>query len=105
VADAPSANELYARSLHDALPISRSSARPMVSASAALNDPLRCPRPSNDRDSRASVAGGGGSGPSSSASAMSAQRRIAEIVSVMRSEEHTSELQSRENLVCRLPLE
>src|SRR3546814_1451006 len=64
----------------------------MTSVSAESNDPLRCPRPSNDRDNRASVGGGGGgSGPSSIASAMSAQRRRAETV---RSEEHTSELQS-----------
>src|SRR5690606_41094961 len=33
------------------------------------------------------------------------QEQIEEIVSKIRSEEHTSELQSRENLVCRLLLE
>src|SRR3546814_1371968 len=86
----------------------------MTSVSAESNDPDRCPRPSSDRDNRASVGGGGGgSGPSSIASAMSAQRRRAETVSEMsasqspgtswassprnrstRSEEHTSELQS-----------
>src|SRR3546814_13750168 len=56
----------------------------MTSVSAESNDPLRCPRPSSDRDNRASVGGGGGgSGPSSIGSAMSAQRRRAETVSVM----------------------
>src|SRR3546814_2012650 len=88
---------LHTLSLHDALPISkvrtspsasgepaRSNARSMTSVSVESNDPLRCPRPSNDRDNRASVGGGGGgSGPSSIASAMSAQRRRAETVSVM----------------------
>src|SRR5690606_40075460 len=33
------------------------------------------------------------------------RREVAELIAIRRSEEHTSELQSRENLVCRLLLE
>src|SRR5690606_40291330 len=62
-------NDVYALSLHDALPIS---------ASVGLSTWV--PKFSMSRVSSSSVIG-------------------------MRSEEHTSELQSRENLVCRLLLE
>src|SRR5207302_11239962 len=30
--------------------------------------------------------------------------RVGDVILILRSEEHTSELQSRENIVCRLPL-
>src|SRR5688572_31237072 len=69
---ATAATEIYTLSLHDALPISRSSRR--VSSSTAL---LR-------------------SGPEA---AHATERACG------RSEEHTSELQSQSNLVCRLLLE
>src|SRR2546430_13411285 len=80
--------EIYPLSLHDALPISSSAtgARPPSAASAA---------------SRAKIPAGvsaSASPPESSASMF--QRR-----SAARSEEHTSELQSQSNLVCRLLLE
>src|SRR5438270_13755984 len=68
----PATTEIYTLSLHDALPISRSS--PTISCSA-----LKAP------------SGG--------------RRPIIERYPKVRSEEHTSELQSQSNLVCRLLLE
>src|SRR5690606_42028904 len=81
VVDPPAPPQLYTLSLHDALPISvRRSARRMTMA----------------------VCGGNGSGNDSGDSEpQSAGSRTKQF----RSEEHTSELQSRENLVCRLLLE
>src|SRR2546422_11091932 len=67
--------EIYTLSLHDALPISRS---------APWRWPCRGARP------RSSSAG---------------QRSLSPCCSAARSEEHTSELQSRLHLVCRLLLE
>src|SRR3712207_9456405 len=81
--------EIYTLSLHDALPISgrrpppRRTPRP-PSGGAGTPRPSRCRRPSRPR-------GGGPAG----------RRRR----STGRSEEHTSELQSRQYLVCRLLLE
>src|SRR5688572_32343188 len=71
--------EIYTLSLHDALPISSSSAitRPRPCAVKASPAPMR----------RRATAGS------------SSRRRS------VRSEEHTSELQSQSNLVCRLLLE
>src|SRR5690349_24035114 len=82
--------EIYTLSLHDALPISR----PGASSSWTARSP-RAPRASSATTSRASPRSGrnrwrppaGGWGWRS------------------RSEEHTSELQSRRDLVCRLLLE
>src|SRR5436309_8975480 len=71
-------SEIYTLSLHDALPIllfHSTSSRWRSAASSSANCPMRCP---------------------GSATIDSSNRR---------SEEHTSELQSRENLVCRLLLE
>src|SRR2546427_4759079 len=71
--------EIYTLSLHDALPISRRSRMPLVMISVSS-----CPaRPTNGSPWRSS------SRPGASP----------------RSEEHTSELQSQSNLVCRLLLE
>src|SRR5207302_10153919 len=77
--------EIYTLSLHDALPISRCSAGP----------PAGC-----------RITGCAAISPTASRS----WRRAPELsprpqVCTSRSEEHTSELQSRENLVCRLLLE
>src|SRR3712207_7461003 len=76
--------EIYALSLHDALPIC-----------AAVRVAEPCREPGSSRFSRAS----GSSRCSRSA------RRDAGAATVARSEEHTSELQSRQYLVCRLLLE
>src|SRR2546430_12970590 len=75
--------EIYTLSLHDALPIYASAAIPVKispTATAALNTPL-IPR-----------------------KAWTAPTEF-ELYSMLRSEEHTSELQSQSNLVCRLLLE
>src|SRR5690606_41086735 len=79
----PSPRLSYALSLHDALPISRC---------------LRArPPPGCDRSCRlAASSPSRGVGPSSTSGRTRPRPR---------SEEHTSELQSRENLVCRLLLE
>src|SRR5690606_42051834 len=69
--------EIYTLSLHDALPIWFSSQMPATTRAATAPIPVTT----------------------------SSQRAAAETVSCWRSEEHTSELQSRENLVCRLLLE
>src|SRR3712207_7320383 len=73
--------EIYTLSLHDALPICASPAAPATNCWAAT-----CGRPSPR--------------PSGPSSRSATARRCA-----ARSEEHTSELQSRQYLVCRLLLE
>src|SRR5260370_40913181 len=75
--------EIYTLSLHDALPISSNRSAPESSGS------ITCSRPMSKRP---------GAATSSRASAAS-------WVPGARSEEHTSELQSHLNLVCRLLLE
>src|SRR2546422_6155971 len=70
--------EIYTLSLHDALPISRSRA-PRAARPAPASAPRRAPRP--------------------------LRRRCRARTRAARSEEHTSELQSRLHLVCRLLLE
>src|SRR5438477_9596433 len=72
----PATPEIYTLSLHDALPISSWSCRPPRLATRAS--------PGSPPASRCTSSTAGGSG---------------------RSEEHTSELQSHVNLVCRLLLE
>src|SRR3712207_6880109 len=85
--------EIYTLSLHDALPISFRAER------SALR-PLRAPR-----------ADGAAGGRAGRADPMSAPPDLSVIVvaynsaDLLRSEEHTSELQSRQYLVCRLLLE
>src|SRR2546430_9310460 len=70
--------EIYTLSLHDALPISRARvSRPFGSNASAIHDP----------------------------SSGRAERRSSALKPGSRSEEHTSELQSQSNLVCRLLLE
>src|SRR2546430_11279310 len=74
--------EIYTLSLHDALPIFRLPARSLSALSRpAIRATFRTPAP-----------GSGG-----------CARKVARIAG--RSEEHTSELQSQSNLVCRLLLE
>src|SRR5690606_41764885 len=82
------ATAIYPLSLHDALPISSAGSRR-----------CRSPRASSDR-SRTSWAGPVGLAERHGAPGV----RVLQVID-SRSEEHTSELQSRENLVCRLLLE
>src|SRR3712207_8621513 len=79
--------EIYTLSLHDALPISRVPSSP----ARQTNDQASRQRTSRRKTSHASSA----AGPSS----------MKAISAAFRSEEHTSELQSRQYLVCRLLLE
>src|SRR5690242_15204799 len=82
----PATTEIYTLSLHDALPISRRSAhrpRPSPCRAASPAAPAR----------------------SSSSSAATTPGTCAGSPARSRSEEHTSELQSHVNLVCRLLLE
>src|SRR5207302_9816819 len=91
--DDTSTTQLYTLSLHDALPISSSAIRCSSSSSS--------PPSYRSLISTSSVCSGRPTRPW--------QYAIARLMSVpppsWRSEEHTSELQSRENLVCRLLLE
>src|SRR5262249_62050806 len=81
-------SEIYTLSLHDALPISRMTAT----------------RSSRPRRAGGRASGGRASARSSAASASSASW-CAAARAARRSEEHTSELQSLTNIVCRLLLE
>src|SRR5258708_39180738 len=83
----PAPTETYPLSLHDALPISVPAAAPGPSRT------LGTPRPGR----RAGRSRGPADRP--------ALGRAAEPVDQQRSEEHTSELQSPDHLVCRLLLE
>src|SRR5690606_41910247 len=77
--------EIHSLSLHDALPISRPS--PATSSASATSGPSTR------------------SGPTCSWLSCRARPPTRHTRAAGRSEEHTSELQSRENLVCRLLLE
>src|SRR5690606_40918431 len=98
VNDAPNA-EIYTLSLHDALPISSEMRATRISpfGAAAMNLAPRIREFTSSTWKPGSVWRGNGMsvpGPAPGAPAPDC-----------RSEEHTSELQSRENLVCRLLLE
>src|SRR3712207_8889900 len=82
--------EIYTLSLHDALPISGAGAHVVIAArdaskTAAAEERIRASSPS--------------------ASLEVVPLDLGDLSSVARSEEHTSELQSRQYLVCRLLLE
>src|SRR5690606_41476047 len=82
---APATPEIYTLSLHDALPISYVPCPPAkpTSFSNSAAPPTGCAAPMSCTSSCSNTS----------------------LQSPIRSEEHTSELQSRENLVCRLLLE
>src|SRR3712207_3511244 len=83
--------EIYTLSLHDALPISRQA----TSASATASGTPPAIRVSTGASTSALA--------STAFAICSARRRVT--LPISRSEEHTSELQSRQYLVCRLLLE
>src|SRR5690606_40212915 len=91
----PATTEIYTLSLHDALPISFSTD---AAATPTRSRPPGWPRKSTTRSPRSAVR----KPRSSSWTSMATPRPFNRSP---RSEEHTSELQSRENLVCRLLLE
>src|SRR2546427_3184013 len=82
--------EIYTLSLHDALPILRPAPRAGVAQGAGLV-PRGIPPPDRARCARGV--------------SRKAKRLLPDGDHVLRSEEHTSELQSQSNLVCRLLLE
>src|SRR5690606_41884759 len=85
--------EIYTLSLHDALPISHRADR---IAGGGLRRPLRRPVADGRRAPGAAAA---------QRQRLARPPGAAGAPGAGRSEEHTSELQSRENLVCRLLLE
>src|SRR5690606_41944878 len=87
---AAATTEIYTLSLHDALPISAANSRPTPNGASRSTG---CARTSASRP------------PSPPPSSTSAPTSGSCTPPTARSEEHTSELQSRENLVCRLLLE
>src|SRR5690606_41453534 len=84
--NAPPTPHLYTLSLHDALPIS---ATPVPERTVGRHVLEHHHRPGTTAVSRHRAG----------------KKRLATLRHLSRSEEHTSELQSRENLVCRLLLE
>src|SRR5690606_41485675 len=96
-----STTSLYPFSLHDALPI--------LSHSSIAASPRNCrATPARRSSSSASTSDGtcvGSREPPPCVSSSFRSRRCVPPRISSRSEEHTSELQSRENLVCRLLLE
>src|SRR3712207_7424939 len=86
--------EIYTLSLHDALPIC-SRGRPCPRARSTARAPRRSTRPRSARPEEGRRGGG----------ARRTRRRRGALPGRCRSEEHTSELQSRQYLVCRLLLE
>src|SRR5690606_40235543 len=94
---APPTSALYTLSLHDALPIlSTGHTRPLRTSSSSPISILRSFGPSACKSSSVT---------SDSLFSCIPRSSCAIVVGTGRSEEHTSELQSRENLVCRLLLE
>src|SRR5699024_12395034 len=96
---APSSPAFYPLSLHDALPISTASPRARATSIAETVRRRTPIRPETPRSRRVRVAY------PKSRSGRSAEGCGSRRCSSPRSEEHTSELQSRFDLVCRLLLE
>src|SRR5204863_9237186 len=92
LSNAPSPPDVYTLSLHDALPISRRLPGP---PRTSMTPPMRLQAKLCDRSSS----------PSSHQACSACSSMAIAIWSIARSEEHTSELQSRRDLVCRLLLE
>src|SRR5690606_41138224 len=99
VPPATATTAIYTLSLHDALPISSSAASRTPSRSGHDSPGRPSSRPPSPSPSTRSAR-------TASAAASSTPRPSPPVSPPpRRSEEHTSELQSRENLVCRLLLE
>src|SRR5690606_40579465 len=93
----PRSTALYTRSLHAALPISQRASRASSGATNLDLEIRETPQSISVVSSEQMRAFG--------ADSVNEALRLATGVQVDRSEEHTSELQSREKLVCRLLLE
>src|SRR5690606_41285869 len=98
----PAAAALFTLSLHDALPISLPSTARSDRASGWSSGTRRMVDAGGGAvDRRTDGRGSSGRG----TPGRRAAQRASAVSGPVRSEEHTSELQSRENLVCRLLLE
>src|SRR5207249_9648696 len=100
----PAATQIYPLSLHDALPISFAQGHPMfANASVGLNVATLSPT------YQLIMGMPGGSSAIEIAGRLGMNEELLDhavrLVNTQRSEEHTSELQSRFDLVCRLLLE
>src|SRR5262249_58259548 len=100
--DAPPTTEIYPLSLHDALPISRCEARSQPFATGT--GWLCCPSSNTSLPSGPMLRSVANTSMSSVVDDTHSTSTTGPVTS-MRSEEHTSELQSLTNLVCRLLLE
>src|SRR5207249_7061904 len=100
---APATSPIYTLSLHDALPISgnRNTYRPHV---AAASD-RKCHQPGCATDGSSNLGHPSKTSTPSQRGSSSPRQSSLQHRSFHRSEEHTSELQSRFDLVCRLLLE
>src|SRR5690606_41529493 len=98
----PSPSELFPRSLHDALPISIKPARTTVTLGPIRTIPVGARETRTVISTTVSAACGATLFPGFSITRLVT---IWLVTTRSRSEEHTSELQSRENLVCRHLLE
>src|SRR5690606_41943619 len=97
--------EIYPLSLHDALPIYRRG-RLETAEDDCADRRRQDPTPGTRRELRASeIRAGVGNFGTGQREHHPDRDRSRKAPAVCRSEEHTSELQSRENLVCRLLLE
>src|SRR5690606_41719000 len=102
---APVSTERAALSLHDALPILQHTVRSVVAANFILDYASRLTLATHPENERApqSVRENVRYGASPrGAQALVLGAKVVALLDGRRSEEHTSELQSRENLVCRL---
>src|SRR5206468_11779269 len=94
---APATSQIYTLSLHDALPISTSSPSPRRSTPSSSSSTRSACRPEPNP--------GPGATPGRGTRALRHHPGNDHAPLAPRSEEHTSELQSRSDLVCRLLLE
>src|SRR5690606_41568685 len=92
--------DIYTLSLHDALPISEAGSVGPFLARSRTAYPLTAPEPVPAGSAARPACGAPSGAPSTTVTGMPCRSPES-----ARSEEHTSELQSRENLVCRLLLE
>src|SRR5205085_4025620 len=101
----PSTSDIYTLSLHDALPILQLHRRARVDESAAGQRTAECVRAGHDNRALIDVDRTLERVRATKSQGTLALLRDAAAVRALRSEEHTSELQSQSNLVCRLLLE
>src|SRR5204863_7778988 len=95
--------DIYTLSLHDALPILEQGSAPRATHKVSAAHGLRFPWPITSHQSRAAVVRSHAQ--NHHLRGFDERRSAVARLQAQRSEEHTSELQSRRDLVCRLLLE